>query len=99
MHLSAAMANTKLTRSVILANANGLHARPADLLVKTANKFASNITIVKGAERIDAKSILGILTLAAMQGTELTVEAEGADAEQAVNAIADMLAKPFPDEA
>jgi len=93
------MANTKLTRSVVLATPNGLHLRPADLLVRAAVKFASNITIVHGHERVDAKSILGLISMALIKGAPLTVEAEGADAEQAVNAIADMLAKPFPDEA
>jgi phosphotransferase system HPr (HPr) family protein len=92
------MGETKLRRSVIVANPNGLHARPADLLVKTANKYKSTVSILKGAERVDAKSILGILTLAAAQGTELTIETDGDDAADALDAMIALLSQAFPDE-
>jgi phosphotransferase system HPr (HPr) family protein len=92
------MGDTKLRKSVVVANPNGLHARPADLLCKTANKFKASVAIIKGSERVDAKSILGILTLAAMKGTELTVETEGNDAQQALDAVATLLSSSFEDE-
>jgi phosphocarrier protein NPr len=92
------MGETKLSQSVIVANPNGLHARPADLLVKTANKYKASVSIVKGAERVDAKSILGILTLAAVQGVELKIETDGEDAAAALQAMVALLSQPFPDE-
>jgi phosphotransferase system HPr (HPr) family protein len=92
------MSETKHTRQVVVTNPNGLHARPADLLVKLAHQFSSNITLVKGHERVDAKSILGILTLAATAGTELSVEADGADAAAAVEALAQLLGSTFGEE-
>ncbi|MBS0209071.1 MAG: HPr family phosphocarrier protein [Planctomycetes bacterium] len=92
------MSELKQTRAAVVKNPNGLHARPADLLVKLAMKFSSNIVIVKGFERVDAKSILGILTLAATEGTELSIEAEGADATAAVDALAELVSSTFGEE-
>ncbi|HEX4130424.1 MAG TPA: HPr family phosphocarrier protein [Pirellulales bacterium] len=92
------MGDTKASRNVVLANPQGLHARPADMVVKLANKFKSEVWVVKGPERVDAKSILGILTLAATQGTELSIEASGEDAGQAVEALTNLLAHPFKED-
>lgn len=80
---------------VTVNNPQGLHARPADLLMKTAHKFASSVEFIKGTERVDGKSILAILTLAAVEGTELWIEANGHDAEDAVNALAALFAAGF----
>jgi phosphotransferase system HPr (HPr) family protein len=78
-------------RSVVLANPMGLHARPATLFVQAANSFQSRIRVRKDAQVVDGKSIMEILTLAAEQGTPLIVEADGPDAEQAVEALANLL--------
>src|SRR5690242_6067866 len=71
-------------RTVIVTNPQGLHARPADLFVKLASQFESQIEIIKDSERVDVKSILAILTLAAVEGTELSIEATGTVAERAL---------------
>ena len=69
---------------IVIKNKQGLHARPAALFVQIANKFASEITIVKGRQKVNGKSIMGILMLGAEQGTEITIEADGKDAEIAL---------------
>ena len=89
------MTNTPLHRTVTVRNAQGLHARPADMLVRMANQFESNIQIGKHGEWVDCKSILSILTLGAAQGTELSVSAEGADAQDALQSIVDLFEAGF----
>jgi phosphotransferase system HPr (HPr) family protein len=84
-----------LTRTVVVINPQGLHARPADMFVKTALRFQSKIEVVKDSERVDGKSILSMLTLAAMEGTKLSLEATGADAQQALDALAELFVKQF----
>ncbi|HSO21511.1 MAG TPA: HPr family phosphocarrier protein [Chondromyces sp.] len=80
---------------VIITNKLGLHARAAAKLVHTASEFESEIYIGTDHEEVNAKSILGILTLAASKGTPLNVRAEGADEEAAVRAIAALFADKF----
>ncbi|WDQ18202.1 MULTISPECIES: HPr family phosphocarrier protein [Rhodopirellula] len=75
-------------RSVRVLNRQGLHARPADLLVRCASEFQSQIFLQKGSEKVDCRSILSLLTLGATEGTDLTVSAQGQDAEQALEAVA-----------
>ncbi len=72
------------TRTVTVKNKQGLHARPAALFVQVANKFDSKITVMHDAERVNGKSIMGILMLGAEQGSEIIIVAEGKDAELAV---------------
>lgn len=69
--------------------------RPADLLVRTASRFQSQIEIEKDGQAVDCKSILGILTLAAAQGTQLNLRANGADAAEAVRALSELFAQSF----
>lgn len=85
----------RATRTVVVTNPQGLHARPADLFVKTATRFTSKIELVKGRERVDGKSILALLTLAAVAGTQLLIEADGDDAEQALEALAKLVEANF----
>lgn len=80
---------------VIITNKLGLHARAAAKLVHTASEFESEIYIGTDHEEVNAKSILGILTLAASKGTPLNVRAEGADEDAAVRAIAALFADKF----
>lgn len=70
--------------------------RPAYLFVSTAAKFESKIEVVKDDIRIDGKSVLDILTLGATQGTQVTLEATGSDAEEAIAALEDLVASGFP---
>lgn len=81
------MSNSPLTRTVTVRNPQGLHARPADLLVRTASKYQSTILIGKDGELVDCKSILSLLTLGAGQGTVLSISADGQDAADAMQSI------------
>ncbi len=80
---------------VMITNKLGLHARAAAKLVHAASEFESEIFVGTEHEEVNAKSILGILTLAATKGTPLTVRAEGTDEKEAVRAIADLFADKF----
>jgi phosphocarrier protein HPr len=82
-------------RSVQIVNKNGLHARPAAEVVKAASKFKSEITIVREDLEVNGKSIMGVMMLAAEFGATLTVRANGPDAQQAVDAIADLISHRF----
>src|SRR5687768_9697388 len=89
------MPDEHVSRVVIVKNREGLHARPAHILAKTASEFQSLIEITKGGESVDGKSILSILTLAAEEGTELVVTARGADADVAIEAIVRLFLNEF----
>jgi phosphocarrier protein len=84
-----------IERSVQIANRNGLHARPAAEIVKTSAKFKSEITIVRDDLEVNGKSIMGVMMLAAEFGATLTIRAHGPDAQQAVDAIAGLIAQRF----
>lgn len=84
------MSSTVITRTVIVRNPQGLHARPADLLVREASRHNATISLIKDGYRVDCKSILSLLTLGAECGTEMSLLAEGDDAEQAVALIAEL---------
>ena len=88
---------TEANRSgrVTINCSEGLHARPADQFVRLAKRFQSVIEIAKDGKRVDGKSILSILTLAAEQGSELTIRASGDDAEQAVEALVELIESDF----
>jgi len=88
-----------MTEQVIkVSNRAGIHARPAAILVHAAKDFKSSIYLEKGNDRINAKSIMGILTLAAAYKTELKVIAEGEDEKQAVELIARLFESKFEEE-
>jgi phosphocarrier protein HPr len=82
-------------RSVQIANRNGLHARPAAEIVKTAARFRSEITIAREDLEVNGKSIMGVMMLAAEYGTLLRLRAEGPDAEEAVESIAQVITNRF----
>ena len=82
-------------RTVTIVNKNGVHARPAAELVKTAGKFASNVTIVRDDLEVNGKSIMGVMMLAAECGAESTLRATGPDADAAVDALAQLVAAKF----
>ncbi|MEC8475252.1 MAG: HPr family phosphocarrier protein [Planctomycetota bacterium] len=89
------MSTEKISLTVTVLNPQGLHARPADLIVRLASQFASMIEIGKQGEWADAKSILSLLTLGAAQGTELKLQATGSDASAAIKAIGELFAQGF----
>lgn len=78
-------------RKFTIKNKLGLHARPAALLVQTANRFKSNIEILKDGETVNGKSIMGIMTLAAGVGSEILIRINGEDAEAAMQEIAKLI--------
>jgi phosphotransferase system HPr (HPr) family protein len=73
-----------INKKVTVKNKQGLHARPAALFVQLANKFESEITVKKDKEKVNGKSIMGILMLAVGKGSQIVIEAEGTDAEAAI---------------
>ena len=85
----------KVLKKIEIKNKLGLHARAAALLVQTANRFSAQISLSKDGQTADGRSIMGVLTLAATQGSKIQVEAVGADAEQAVRAIEKLVDKRF----
>jgi phosphocarrier protein len=85
-------------RTVTISNRAGIHARPAALIVQTASKFASKIWLEKGSDKINAKSIMGIITLGASFGTPIRISAEGSDEEAAVKTIAGLFESRFEEE-
>lgn len=89
------MTEPSAARTVVITDPLGMHVRPADLFAKTANRFQSKIEVVKDGDRVDGKSILALLTLAAVEGTELRIEAVGPDAQAASDALADLVARNF----
>lgn len=84
---------------VRIANRLGLHARAAARFVHLANRFTSRITVSKGDSRVDGKSILGLLTLAAREGTVLRLAADGDDAGEALRQLEILVRNRFEEEA
>lgn len=83
---------------MVIKNKLGLHARAASMLVQTVSKFSSEVTISRGAREVDAKSIMGVMTLAAGEGSTVKIKAEGADEETAVEALNDLIERKFDEE-
>jgi len=86
---------SRTVRTFTIVNALGLHARAAAQLVQAANKFRSEIHVEKDGTTVNGKSIMGVLTLAAAQGSEIVVSCEGADAEAAMAALASVIENGF----
>lgn len=79
----------------ILENAHGLHARPAGMMVETCSAFDCDINIFKGEQKVNGKSMLGVLMLAASKGDALAIELDGVDEEQALQAIKKLIDSQF----
>jgi phosphocarrier protein HPr len=88
-----------IEREVEIVNRLGLHARAAAKLVQTAGGFESRLWVVKDGDAVDAKSILGLLLLAASQGTRVTLRADGSDEEAALGAVEELIADRFHEDA
>ena len=87
-----------IEREMEIVNRLGLHARAAAKLVHLAGRFKCRVTLSKDGEEADAKSILGILLMAAAQGTRIVVRSEGPDEDEAMAAIAGLIADRFDEE-
>lgn len=83
---------------VTVTNRAGIHARPAALIAQTANKFASEVLLEKDSVVINAKSIMGVITMAAAYNTTMTIRATGDDEAQAVETLATLFANKFEEE-
>lgn len=83
---------------LVVKNRAGIHARPAALIAQTANKFLSEITIKKDSMVINAKSIMGVISMAAGYNTTLTLEATGQDEQEAIDAIVNLFDTRFEEE-
>lgn len=81
-----------------IVNKLGLHARPSAKITQVASKFRAEIWMTKGARRINAKSIMGVMMLAAARGASVVIEADGPDEEAAVNALCALIAAGFEEE-
>lgn len=80
-------------KTVMVNLRSGLHARPAALFVQQANKFSSEIYVEKAGKTVNAKSIMGIMSLAISKGSQISIKAEGADADRAVETLAEMVTR------
>jgi phosphocarrier protein len=87
-----------IERTLLIKNKLGLHARAAAKFVNLANRFNSNVLIEKDGNKIDGKSILGILTLAAIQGTKITLKVSGNDEKTALNALVNLIESKFQEK-
>jgi phosphocarrier protein len=85
-------------QTITIKNRAGIHARPAALLVQTTKDFKSSIYFEKNNDRINAKSIMGIITLGAAYGTEIRIVAEGEDEKAAVEAVVRLFESKFEEE-
>jgi len=85
----------KIVKKLEIKNRLGLHARAAALLVQTVNKFSAQVSVSKDGQTADGRSIMGVLTLAATQGSKIHIEANGEDADKVVKALEKLLDNRF----
>ena len=84
---------TPIKKKIKIQNPQGLHARPASIFVKIANKYDSNVSVRKGKQVVNGKSIMGLMMLAANQGTTITIEVDGADAQATMEELEKFLGR------
>ena len=84
-----------ITKEVVINNQVGLHARPATFFIQKANEFKSSIWVEKEERRVNAKSLLGVLSLGIVKGTSVKLIADGADEEEAIETLSDLIASDF----
>jgi phosphocarrier protein len=87
-----------MTKEILVSNKLGIHARPAAMFVKVANRYSCNIFVEKDGEKVNGKSIMGLMMLAAGPGSKLTVYAEGHDAVQALAELEVLMNRKFDEE-
>ena len=87
-----------MVRDLVVGNKLGLHARPAAMFVRVANRFSADILVEKDGEEINGKSIMGLMLLAAGCGSRLKVTVTGADANEMVKALEELIARKFDEE-
>ena len=87
-----------LTKELVVLNKSGIHARPAAMFVKTASRFGSDIFVEKDGEKINGKSIMGLMMLAAGPGSKVTIHVKGADADAALSELEALVKRKFDEE-
>ena len=87
-----------LEKTLIVKNRAGIHARPAALIAQTANKFNCELTLIVGDTEVNAKAIMGVITMAAGYNTSITLKADGSDEREAVQAIEALFDSKFAEE-
>ena len=92
------MADDEVEKECLVQNKMGLHARPAALIVKTANAYPCDVTLLKDGQTVNGKSIMGVLMLAAAKGSTITVKTEGEKAKECLDAISDLFDKGFNEQ-
>ncbi len=90
--------DVKVRKDMMVQNKLGIHARPAALFVKTANRFTCSVLVEKDGETVNGKSIMGLMMLAAGPGTTLKVQCEGHDAAQAVQELEQLIKRKFDED-
>jgi phosphocarrier protein HPr len=90
--------SSTMTRDFMISNKLGIHARPAALFVKTANRFTCDIFVEKDGEKVNGKSIMGLMMLAAGPGSRLTIHALGQDASQALAELETLIKRKFDED-
>lgn len=89
---------TKASKELTILNRLGVHARPSAMFVKTASRFRAEIWVEKDGERVNGKSIMGLMMLAAGQGSKLLITCEGADADKALAELEAVIARKFDED-
>jgi phosphocarrier protein len=89
---------SEVTKELVVKNKLGIHARPAAMFVKTANKFRAEILVEKDGQEINGKSIMGLMMLAAGQGSKLTITASGEDSSKAIREIESLIERKFDED-
>ena len=84
-----------ITRKITVTNSVGLHARPATYFIQEANKYKSTISVKKDQRKVNAKSLLGVLSLGIIQGMEIELEAEGTDEAEALDGLSNLIESGF----
>ena len=98
MSAKQADATEFLTKELTIANKSGIHARPAAMFVKIATRFGSDIFVEKDGEKINGKSIMGLMMLAAGPGSKVTLHVKGADASAAIAELEGLVQRKFDEE-
>ncbi|HEY5894026.1 MAG TPA: HPr family phosphocarrier protein [Chthoniobacterales bacterium] len=88
----------KLTKEITIINRLGLHARPAAMFVKVSNRHKAEVWVEKDGEQVNGKSIMGLMMLAAGQGSKLAITTSGSDAERAMQEIEDLIMRRFDED-
>jgi phosphocarrier protein len=94
----SASAGQKLEKEIMIINRLGLHARPAAMFVRIASRYRSEVWVEKEGEQINGKSIMGLMMLAAGQGSKLTIRCEGADADKVMEELEELIRKKFNED-